>query len=122
MTEPPIYPTNEGIPRIRDIRHKINLHSGFSTDPIDWDNDNLVREYIPDWLTLQQSKDILHTIDSWKYAKFDAELYVLIPLNWVASPDRHMYRDAKIFGVPLRLSEYIDEPLVACRLRKDNRR
>lgn len=76
------------------------------------------RTYVPDWVTDKVCQDILHTINCWKYASTTGELVIYIPLHWVESPRRHQYRDAQLFGWPLRLNEYATEPQVAVSIKE----
>lgn len=78
-----------------------------------------VDEYVPAWLTEYAASHILYTITCWKRAAFtEAEMVIYIPLHWVETYRRHEYRDAKLFGVPLRLNEYASEPQVAVSVRE----
>ena len=98
----------------------LNLHSGFSMDPEDWEDiDNTVTENIPEWLTTKMSGDILYTIQKFRYAGLkDDDIIIWIPLAWVERRMRPYYREAKIFGVPLRLNEYITIPQVAIQVKE----
>lgn len=73
-----------------------------------------VNENVPDWLTYSVSQDILYAVNSCKQAVMDTSgLAIYIPLNWVSTKERWLYRPAQLFGVDMRLNEYVLEPQVA---------
>lgn len=97
-----------------------NLHRAFSTQPddVNFDVPNTVDENIPSWLTVKMSKDILHTIDKFRYAGLKDNMIVYIPMRWVDRAERVHYREAKIFGWPLRLNEYVDTAVVGIEVKE----
>jgi hypothetical protein len=98
----------------------LNLHRAFSTQPEDmsFDTPNTVDENIPPWLTINMSKDILHTIDKFRNAGFKDNMIVYIPVRWVDRTERVYYREARIFGWPLRLNEYVDTAVVGIEVKE----
>lgn len=80
------------------------------------------REDIPDWLTSDVVQNILYTIDELKRANVRGNVMVYIPLHWVEVGQRHKYRDAQLFGVPLQLNEYAAKPQVAVFIKEKPKR
>lgn len=73
-----------------------------------------VLENTPPWLSVEMSQKLLRAIDYISYKGLNKEeVVVFIPLHWVPREERIYYRDAKIFGVPMRLNEYASTAMVA---------
>lgn len=100
------------------------IQLGLSGSEFDADSGpDLVHERIPLWLTYTVSSNILYTLNCWKRATPDTlGAVIYIPLHWVPAPDRWKYRDAQLFGHPLRLNEYTSEAQVAVVCREKPKR
>jgi hypothetical protein len=74
------------------------------------------RQYLPDWLSDEVASRIYRTINMWRYANLSRDdLIIHIPADWVPNRDEHRHYEegCQMFGLPLRLIERLQEPIVS---------